>query len=175
MAISCHRVLALAEVVVADPALRIGEVDRRPVVVVEGVPDAVVAVDGDRVRHPQRAGLGDDVVDVVLEVELRRMDADRGQPLSRVLRIPGADVGQRAQPVDAGVGPEVDEDDPTPQPLGRQRVRVQPAGRPRERGQVAFHRQLAAVTGQMVHDRAEETGEAGWCSFEQRGLTWDFS
>ena len=75
----------------------------------------------------------DDVGDVVLEVELRRVDADRGQPLVGVLGGPGAYVGQRAQPVDAGVGPEVDEDDPAPQSLGRQRVRVQPAGRPRAR------------------------------------------
>ena len=109
-----------------------------------------------------RAGLGDDVVDVVLEVELRRMDADGGQPLGRVLRGPGANIGHRAQPVDAGVGPEVDEDDPAPQSLGRERFRIQPAGRPRERGQMAFHRQIDRVAGRPVHQRAEETGETGW-------------
>jgi hypothetical protein len=36
-------------VVVADHALRIDEVERRPVLVVEGAPDLIVVVDGDRV------------------------------------------------------------------------------------------------------------------------------
>ena len=44
-----HRVLALAEVVVADPPIDFGNVDRRPEMVGEGPPDTVVAVDRNRV------------------------------------------------------------------------------------------------------------------------------
>ena len=54
-----HGVLALAEVVVPDPSLGIGEVDRRPEVVGERPPDPVVAVDRDRVLDPEGARLRD--------------------------------------------------------------------------------------------------------------------
>ena len=50
-----HRVLALAEVVVPDAPCRVREVDRRPVVVREGAPDGVVAIDRDRVSTPRRS------------------------------------------------------------------------------------------------------------------------
>ena len=55
-------VTPFAEVLVADDPVRIDEVERRPVVVVEGVPDFVVVVDRDRVvdrsllRRLPRAG-----------------------------------------------------------------------------------------------------------------------
>ena len=65
-------------------------------------------------------------------------------PASRVFRRPGADVRQRAQPVDAGVGPEVDEDDPSPESLGRQRLGVEPPGGAVEGGQATLDRQAAA-------------------------------
>jgi hypothetical protein len=42
-------VASFAEVVVADDAVGVDEVERRPVVVVEGAPDLVVVVDRDRV------------------------------------------------------------------------------------------------------------------------------
>ena len=73
-------VLALAEVVVADPALGIGDVRRRPEVVVERLPDAVVAVDGDRIVDAEAARPRDDVVDVPLEAELGRVHADDREP-----------------------------------------------------------------------------------------------
>jgi hypothetical protein len=41
-------VASFAEVVVADDAVPVDEVERRPVVVVEGAPDLVLVVDGDR-------------------------------------------------------------------------------------------------------------------------------
>ena len=80
-----HRVLALAEMVVPDPALGIGEVDRRPEVVLERAPHAVVVVDRDRLVTPACATCGGDVVEVPLEAELRRMHADDGQAGGRVL------------------------------------------------------------------------------------------
>ena len=52
-----------------------------------------------------------DVAGVVLERELRRVDADDDEPVVAVLLVPGLEIGQRAQAVDAGVGPEVDQHD----------------------------------------------------------------
>ena len=51
------------------------------------------------------------VVDVFLEREFGCVHADDDQPLFFVPRGPGADVWHRAKPIDAGVGPEVDEHD----------------------------------------------------------------
>ena len=45
-------VASFAEVVVADDAVRVDEVERRPVVVVERAPDLVVVVERDRVVDP---------------------------------------------------------------------------------------------------------------------------
>jgi hypothetical protein len=42
-------VASFTEVLVADDAVPVGEVQRRPVAVGEGAPDLVVVVDGDRV------------------------------------------------------------------------------------------------------------------------------
>ena len=79
--------------------------------VVEGAPDGVVAVDGDGVVDLEVLGGAADVVGVVFEVELGGVDADHGQPVIAVFLGPGADVGEGAEPVDAGVGPELDQDD----------------------------------------------------------------
>jgi hypothetical protein len=122
------------EVLVADDAVPVNEVQRRPVVIGEGTPDLVVVIDGDRVvdltlrRRPPHA------VDVVLERELRRVDADHDQPGVPVGLRPGADVRLLAQPVDARQRPEVHDDDATPQ-LGRAEwLGVEPLGRAGERG-----------------------------------------
>ena len=52
-----------------------------------------------------------DVLDLLLEREFRRVDADHDQPLILVLFRPGADIGQGADAVDAGIGPEIDQND----------------------------------------------------------------
>jgi hypothetical protein len=83
----------------------------------------------------------------VLERKLRRVHADHDQPLILVLLMPGADVAERAEPVDARVCPEVDEDDLPAQALWRQRLGVEPAGRSIEAGQVA----LVAKLGEQAH------------------------
>ena len=74
-------VLAFAEMVVADAALRVDEVVRRPVLVVEGAPDRVVVVDRDRIVDSKSCVGLRDVVDVLLEGELRRVHADHHQAL----------------------------------------------------------------------------------------------
>ena len=74
-------VLAFAEVVVPDPTLRVGEVQSRPVVVVERPPDGVVVVDRHRVADVHLLEGAAHVVEVTLEVELGRLYADDHQPL----------------------------------------------------------------------------------------------
>jgi len=63
-------VFALAEVVVPDPALRVGEVQRGSVVVAERGPYPVVVVGRDRVVDPHLLYGAPDVTGVVLEPEL---------------------------------------------------------------------------------------------------------
>src|SRR3712207_9540667 len=63
----------------------------------------------------------------MLEGELRRVDADELQAGWGVLLVPALHVGQRAQDVYAGVGPEVHDADLAPQRRGVERRRgVQP-------------------------------------------------
>ena len=81
-------VLALAEVVVADLALGVDEVQGGPVVVVERLPDGEVVVHHDGVADVHLLDGPTDVVEVALEVELGRLDADDRQPVRRVLRPP---------------------------------------------------------------------------------------
>ena len=64
-----------------DATLRIGDVERGPVLVGEGVPNGVVVVDRDRVLDLQLARCSSNVVDVVLDVELRRVHADDDEPV----------------------------------------------------------------------------------------------
>ena len=102
-------VVALAEVDVADLAARVDQVLGRPVLVAEGVPGAVVVVLDDRVGEPVLLDRVGDVARVALERELRRVDADDDQPVALVRSYQDSTLGQGADAVDAGVGPEVDQ------------------------------------------------------------------
>ena len=108
----------------ADPSLGVGDVDRRPVVVAEGLPDRVVAVERDRIGERPCA------------VTARRTLSDRartGTPACARRRRPArgrrtapprpARSGERSQPVDARVRPEVDQHDAAAQGGRRQRRR----------------------------------------------------
>ena len=68
-------VLTLAELVVPDSSLRVGDVQRRPVLVAEGPPDRIVAVERDRILDPHVLRGRPDVVNVLFERELRCVDA----------------------------------------------------------------------------------------------------
>src|SRR5204863_9570161 len=85
-------VATLSEMVVADGSFRVHEVEGRPVVVVEGAPDRVVVVDRDRGVDAPSLERAANVGEVVLEAELRRVNADDNQPLLFVLLRPRADV-----------------------------------------------------------------------------------
>src|SRR6185312_1585683 len=129
-------VAPLAEVGVADDPLAVDEVLRGPVVIVEGAPDRVVVVDRDRVGDLPLGDVRSHQVDVVLERELRGVDADHHEPVVPVGVRARADVGLGAQTVDAGQGPEVDEHHLSLEPLGAERLGAQPLGRPVQRGHV---------------------------------------
>jgi hypothetical protein len=118
---------------IPDDALSVREIERRPVVVVERSPDLVGTVE----HHGKVEVLGmcgrRNVVDVVLERELRRVHADDDEPVVAVLRRPGAHIGQGAQPVDAGVRPEDVGDDVPPKFRRCERGRVEPSLRADQR------------------------------------------
>jgi hypothetical protein len=118
--------------VVADDAVGVDEVERRPVVVVEGAPDRVVVVGGDRVvdRHVLRRL--PDAVELVLERELGGMHADNDEPVISVALRPRANVRLRAQPVDARQRPEVHQHDVAAQLGGAEPLGVEPPGRAAE-------------------------------------------
>ena len=88
------RVAALAELVVADPPFRVGDVHRGPVVVVEGAPDRKVGVERDRILDAHVLRGPTDVVGIVLERELRGVDANDDQPLILVLLVPRTDIAR---------------------------------------------------------------------------------
>ena len=59
-----------------DTPLRVGEVERGPVVVAERTPHRVVIIGRDRVSDPHVLDGLPDIADIVLEGELGRVDAD---------------------------------------------------------------------------------------------------
>jgi hypothetical protein len=128
-------VVILADAMVANVLVGVDEVQGRPVVVVEGAPDPIVVVDRDLIVNVQVGGGAADVVEVVLEVELGRVHADDHQAVVLVLLGPGADVREGPEPVDAGVGPELDQDDLAAQLGCRRWRRIEPSGRPAKKGQ----------------------------------------
>src|SRR5262249_49921079 len=104
-------VTTFAKTMVADAPLRIDHIKGGPIFIAEGAPDRIVAVDRHRVVDSDALRESTDVVDVLFELELGRVHADHDQTLILVLVRPCAQVGQRAHPVDAGIGPEVDQYD----------------------------------------------------------------
>ena len=113
---------------VANATPRIDEVQSRPILVIERPPDRVVVVDHNRILDAHLLHGTAHVVDVVFERELGCVHADDDKPLAVLLR-PGANIRKLAQPVDAGVGPEIDEHDFPGKAGRRQAWRVEPPRR----------------------------------------------
>jgi hypothetical protein len=134
-------VVALAESVVANPSVRVGEVEGGPVPVGERAPDRVVAVYRDRILDPHLARCPANVFDTPLDFELRGVYAEHDKPIASVLLEPAADIGKGPDPVDAGEGPEFDQYGPSAKRRCRQRLRVEPSGR-------AFQRWEPGLDGQ---------------------------
>src|SRR5262245_25660403 len=94
-----------------NTSLRIDEIQCRPSLVPESAPYDVVIIDRDRVINVHVFDRSAHIVQILLKSELRRVDSDHHQSLILVFLRPRAHVRKRAQPVDAGVSPEIDEDD----------------------------------------------------------------
>src|SRR5439155_8491919 len=111
----------------------------------------VVCVDRDWVSDSQCLSLLADIVDVSLKRKFRRMDADHRQAFVAVFLSPGTNVGKRAQPVDAGKGPEVDENDFPSKVSRRQRLGIEPPSCAGKRSQLTFNRQLRGSGLELPH------------------------
>ena len=95
-------VVSFAEVVITDVARRVDEVVRRPILVIEGAPDAIVVIHRDGIGDAEVVHGLPHVGFVFFERKLRRMNADDDETAVFVLLVPGLDVGQSTQAVDAG-------------------------------------------------------------------------
>src|SRR5262245_3043958 len=93
----------------ANATLCIDEIKRWPILVLEGAPYGMVVIGRDGVTDLHVLHGPTHVVQVLFEFELWRVDADHHQSLIPVFLRPGANISKRAPPVDAGVGPEVDQ------------------------------------------------------------------
>jgi hypothetical protein len=136
----------------AHAPLCVDEIEGRPIVVAEAAPDRIVVVDRDRIRQLHHLHGTTNVVGVVLERELGRVHADDDEPLIPVFLGPGAHIGNRAQPVDAGVSPEIDEHDLAAQARGGQRLGVEPRGGATQRTQLAFDGRTNRGRRQLLHE-----------------------
>jgi hypothetical protein len=116
---------------------------------------ASVVVSNPSRRHVAHMRRGVTPVSIILalERELRRMDADDDEPEVAVFRGPRAHESQRAEPVDAGIRPEIDENDPPTQLRRSERRGIQPAGRPVETRKVTLDGQRGRA---RMAARAEE-------------------
>jgi hypothetical protein len=119
-------IVTFAEVVVPSAALRVDEVVRGPVHVVEGAPDCVVIVDSHGVIDFQIDYGLLHITDVLLEGKFRRMYANNNQSMILVLLGPRAEIRDCSEAVDAGVSPEIDQHDLAPERFGRERRAIEP-------------------------------------------------
>jgi CHAD domain len=76
--------------------------------------------------------------DLPFKRKLRCVGADDDQAMLVVFLRPGADIGMRPEPIDAGVGPELHQDDLLTQVCRSQWRGIDPLGRTGERRHLAF-------------------------------------
>jgi hypothetical protein len=71
----------------------------------------MIAINRDRILDPQVHHGAAHILDIFFKGELRRVHADHDEAAILVFLGPRADIGKCAEPIDAGIGPELDEDD----------------------------------------------------------------
>jgi hypothetical protein len=101
-------VLSFTKLVMTNVSLRINKIKSWPIMVLEGMLHRILVIYSDRVIHRQGSA---DIVDILLESKLGRVHPNHDQSLIRILLSPSANIRELAQPIDAGMGPKVDEDD----------------------------------------------------------------
>ena len=141
-------IFALAEMVVADPPFAIDEIMGGPEAVFERAPQPEVVIERDGIVDAELGNRLADIGGFPLEREFRRVDADDDQAMLGITIMPGADVWQGAQAIDAGIGPEIDQDDLAAKLLAGERLAVDPRAESVERGQRALDRELQPPVGQ---------------------------
>ncbi len=87
-------VLALAEMDVAQAALGVDQVVRRPVMVLEALPQLGVIIDGHRIGDAEILDRLAHIGRVALEGELGGVDANDDEPLAAIGGVPRLDIGQ---------------------------------------------------------------------------------
>ena len=102
------------------------QVARGPALVAVEVPDLQPRVDHDGVLDARAARRRARRLRVARAGEAAGVDADHPQPVGRVARVPGLEVGQRPQRVDAAEVPELDEHRPAALLVHAQRGDVDP-------------------------------------------------
>ena len=83
-------VFAFAEMMGADAALRIDEIMRRPILVVEGLPDGEIVIQRHRIGDAQVLPPPSHIGRIFFEGEFGRMHADDHQAVILVFFRPGA-------------------------------------------------------------------------------------
>lgn len=127
---------------VADAALRVDEVVCRPIPVLEGAPNRIVVIDRHRKADFQVRDGFFYVIDIFLEGKFRSMHANHYKSLVLIFFGPGPDIGDRAQTIDAGIGPEIDNDDLAFEGLRGQWRRIQPPDGTEQRRHSPFVREI---------------------------------
>jgi hypothetical protein len=147
-------VVALAVVVLEEPQLLVEQVPGRPARDVVLAPGLQVGVEGDGMLDAQardgRAGR----CGVAGGREAWRVHADDAQPAVGVPGVPGRDVRQGAQRVDAQEVPELDQDGPADLLVHPQRRHVDPLELRQRRG-------VDAVDGRAHERREGSSGPRG--------------
>ena len=98
----------------------------RPETVFVALPDGEIIVLHHRPGHLVVLGGLHHVFIHFLEMELRRVDADYDQTVVGVAFVPSPQVGKRADAVDAGISPEINQHDLASQPFHREWAAVDP-------------------------------------------------
>src|ERR1035438_3992836 len=123
-----------------NPTLYISEVHRRPKLVIESAPDRIVVVDGNGVVDSHRIDCPLYIIDIRLKWKFWRMHADYYKAVFPVFLRPCAHVWERSSPVDAGIGPKIDEDNPSTQCVAFECCRIEPCRPASQRREIAFKR-----------------------------------
>ncbi len=117
---------SLTEMAEAQVPFLIQNIFCGPATVGEKLPEFEVAIQNNWVGDAELVDGAFDVRLVLGKSELRCMHSDHSESQVHILLVPLLDVGQSANAVDAGVVPEIHEDDTTAQLAEAQRRRIQP-------------------------------------------------
>jgi hypothetical protein len=128
--------------VVANCPLCVDEVVARPILVVKGFPDRVVAVDRYRVCDFQVLNGLRHVRLIFFKGELGCVHANYNQAVILVFLRPRLHIGNGPEAIDARIGPEIDDNDLAFQTLTRAGHGIQPGDRAVETRQRSFVSEL---------------------------------